>query len=259
MLRRTRRRIAQVALAISLMLVALVAIGVWWLLTPLQPDERALSALASDDIVYVKDSPGFIEFAPVGEHSRVGIVFYPGARVDPRAYAPLARTVAERGYLFVIVRMPYNLAVLGPDRATEVMDAHGEIASWAIGGHSLGGAMAARFADLNPERISALALLAAYPPGGTDLSESDIPAVSAYGTFDGILDADAYTKAMSRLPKDTEYVPIEGGNHAGFGDYGHQPGDNDATISAEDQQEATLRAIGLVVLPLRIKTGGTQP
>ncbi|MDP2183651.1 MAG: alpha/beta hydrolase [Actinomycetota bacterium] len=259
MLRRRRRLIARIALAIALLLVALVAVGAWWLLTPLPPDERALSALASDDIVAVDESPELIEFSPVGEHSRVGIVFYPGARVDPRAYAPLARTIAERGYLVVVVHMPYNLAVLGSDRATGVMNAHPEIASWVIGGHSLGGAMAARFAGQHPVQISGLALLAAYPPGSTDLSDGDMPVVSVYGTFDGILNADAFTDAMSRLPKDTTYVSVEGGNHAGFGDYGHQPGDNDATVSTEEQQEATLRAVGLIVLPLRIRTGGTQP
>jgi hypothetical protein len=40
-----------------------------------------------------------------------------------------------------------------------------------------------------------------------------------------------------------QYVIIEGGNHAQFGDYGPQPGDNQATISRADQQAQTVEAV----------------
>lgn len=259
MLRRHRRFLARVALAIVLVIIAVGIAGAWWLLTPQRPDTRALDALTTDDMVAVSETSERIEFSPIGESSRVGVILYPGARIEPAAYAAFARMIAERGYLVVVVRMPYNLAVLDPERAITVLDDHAEVASWVMCGHSLGGAMAAQFVDRHRDRIDGLALLAAYPPSDTDLSDSDVAVVSTYGTFDGVLNARAFEKAIPRLPKDTSYVPIEGGNHAQFGDYGHQPGDNDAEISAEDQQNVTLQAIGSILLPLRIHTGGTRP
>jgi len=52
-----------------------------------------------------------------------------------------------------------------------------------------------------------------------------------------------YTAARSKLPADAEELVIEGGNHAGFGDYGAQDGDGRATIAQEDQWQRTAEAI----------------
>jgi len=38
------------------------------------------------------------------------------------------------------------------------------------------------------------------------------------------------------LPENTNYTQIQGANHAGFGSYGAQKGDNPATISNQSQQ-----------------------
>jgi predicted alpha/beta-hydrolase family hydrolase len=238
-----------------LLALVLAAAGfIWWALTPLGPDDEALAALESDDIVEVTQTEAAWEFSPVGEEPHVALVLYPGGRVDARSYAPLAREIAERGYLVAITPMPLNLAVFDPGAAQAVIDEHQEIITWTIGGHSLGGTMASSFAAGNPETIQALALMASYPAGGDDMSESDLTAISIYGDRDGILNADNFQEAIPLLPSDTRFIGITGGNHAQFGNYGPQPGDLEAAIPAEDQRWETVIAIGEMLLPLRRQT-----
>lgn len=73
------------------------------------------------------------------------VIFYPGALVKAEAYAPLARKVAAAGHPFYIARMPLNLAVIKGDAAEDIIRVHPK-QSFVLGGHSLGGVMASRFA-----------------------------------------------------------------------------------------------------------------
>lgn len=166
----------------------------------------------------------------------------PGGRVDARSYAPPVRAVAERGYLVVIVPMPLNLAVFSPDRATKVIDAYPEIRSWTIGGHSLGGAMAANFVVQNPYQVQGLFFWAYYPASSDDLSRLDLEVFSISGTLDGLSTPKKIEASRPLLPASTRWVAIRGGNHAQFGWYGEQPGDNPAAISREAQQGEAIRA-----------------
>jgi dienelactone hydrolase len=138
--------------------------------------------------------------------------------------------------------MPLALAVLAPDEALDVMAANPTISSWVIGGHSLGGAMAARFAYTHPEDVDGLVLWAAYPASTDDLSEYDVTVTSIFGTLDGLATGDKIDASRPLLPPDTRWVPIEGGNHAQFGDYGAQAGDGVATISPAGQQAQAAEA-----------------
>jgi len=201
----------------------------------------ALSSLVSDGQVKVETEPWLV-FTPIGDNASSGLIFYPGGLVDPEAYAPNAKAIAAAGYLVVIPRMPFNLAVVDPNSATNVLAAYPEITSWSIGGHSLGGAMAARYVDQNPGLIQGLILWAAYPAGGTDLSDRAISVVSIYGTLDGVATPEEVLSAKLLLPGDTLWVPIKGGNHAQFGWYGVQNGDNSATISREGQSSQVVTA-----------------
>ena len=212
------------------------------------PEPAALDALASDALVH-SDTNGWITFTPAHSDPSTGLVIYPGGFVDPRAYARVARRIAAEGYLVVIPTMPLNLAVLRPDRADAVIAAHPEIEHWAIAGHSLGGAMAARFAAQNSDLIDALILWAAYPPDSVDLSQTDLHVTSIYGTQDGLVSQEEIDNSRVRLPSTTRYVPIEGGNHAQFGNYGAQAGDLPALINADEQQvqisAATVETLAL--------------
>ena len=133
--------------------------------------------------------------------------------------------------------MPLNLAVFGSSRAASVIEAYPDIQYWVIGGHSLGGSMAALYADKHHDQINGLSLWASYPASSNDLSDSNINVSSIYGTQDGLATKDKIDASRELLPPDTTWVPIEGGNHAQFGWYGDQSGDNPATISRQDQQD----------------------
>lgn len=220
-----------------------------WAGTGPAPMPQALAALQPDDRVWVETEPWLI-FQPAAEDPTSGLILYPGARVDPRAYAPAARDLAEEGHLVIIVPMPLNLAFFAPDRAAEVMAAFPGIENWAVGGHSLGGAMAANFARGNPLAVRGLVLWAAYPAASDDLSGYQLAASSIYGTRDGLATPDEIDASRPLLPPDTHWIPIEGGNHAQFGWYGPQSGDNEATISREEQQAQIVSATLQLLLQL---------
>jgi len=174
---------------------------------------------------------------------KTGFIFYPGGRVDYRAYAPMASALAANGYLVVIPRMPLNLAVFGIDLASDVIAAHSEISSWTIGGHSLGGSMAASYVYEHPDQIDGLVLLASYPAESNDLSGYAGSVLSISGELDGLATPEKIAQSVGLLPDNTQWVNIEGGNHAQFGWYGDQKGDNLADISREEQQLLVSQSI----------------
>ena len=223
---------------VVLLLDGLVAFVLWATSTP-EPGPSAVAALESDDLVQVIERDGYT-FRPT-EPARVGFVFYPGGRVDPASYAAPARAIAEEGFLVVVPELTLNLAVLDPNAADDVIASHPEVERWVIGGHSLGGAMAAGYASDNRDAISGLVLWAAYPADSTDLSTFDAPVASIFGTRDGLTTLDDIDDSRRRLPADTAFVAIDGGNHAQFGDYGPQAGDNEATISRAEQQAIAVQ------------------
>ena len=228
------------------------------------PLEEALAHLASDDEVLVEPSclddaclEALIEarqgivLSPVAKAPTAGLVIYPGALVDPRAYAPVARQMAQLGLKVIIVPMPGELAINGYDRALDVMTE--DIERWFISGHSMGGAMAARLAYEEPEldALAGLILWAAYPSGFNDISDRGLPVLSIAGALDGVATPEEIEAAKPYLPAATEYVMLEGGNHAQFGTYGAQDGDLTATLSTSEQQQliaaVTVHFVGRVL------------
>jgi len=212
-----------------------------WAYTPLGPLPEAMAALESDSHVTVSTDKWLV-FEPVISTSNTGFIIYPGGRVDPRSYAPTAHAIAAQGYLTIIVPMPLNLAVFNPDAANDIINAFPQIESWAIGGHSLGGSMSAQFARDNPSKIKGLVLWAAYPASGTDISSLSLSVVTIHGTNDGLVSDAQIQDSLKLLPSTTTRLEIAGGNHAQFGYYGDQQGDNPATISRELQQIQIINA-----------------
>ena len=247
-LKRHRRSIG-----LALVLLAALAAAAWTTLT-YAPLPDALAVLQSDAQVSVESGPWWV-FRPADGDPRVGLILYPGGLVDERAYAPTARAIAAEGYLVAIVPMPLRLAVLGAERAAAVVEAFPEVESWAIGGHSLGGAMAAQFARRHPDAVQGLVLWAAYPSGSDDLSGSDLQVLSLYATNDGLTSFEEIEGSRLLLPPDAQFVAIEGGNHAQFGAYGPQRGDGVATISREVQQAQIVA--GTVGLLQRLEASAT--
>lgn len=233
---RTWIRVTVVALAA---LVVLGAVGFYgWTRVaryPAFPEAVAVAEAA-------RRTSGWIVFEPEGEPI-AGFVFYPGGLVDPVAYAPWLRRLADGGVLAVLVPMPLDLAVFGLGRASAVIAAFPGVEPWAIGGHSLGGAMASEFVKRNPGAVDGLVLLASYPAASTDLSALPIRAVSTYGSENGVTPPAGFAASLARLPAGSALVEIDGGNHAGFGHYGPQSGDGVATIDRDEQQRQAAETV----------------
>ena len=191
--------------------------------------------LASDSSVMVEQADyGWYLDGPSEEDA---LIFYPGAKVDEKAYIPLLHRFAEGGMDVCLVKMPFHLAFLGMNRAADVMRQY-TYTNWYIGGHSLGGAMAANFAADHGDGIRGLVLLAAYP---TKKLPSDMIEILLYGSEDHVLRTEAVEEGRQYAPEEyCEYV-IKGGNHAQFGSYGVQKGDGKAVISASEQLEEAVR------------------
>lgn len=213
-------------------------------------DVNALAALEDTKAVDVseitKENDGADGWFFDGPGTDYALVFYPGAKVEAAAYAPLMKDISAGGIDCYLCEMPLNFALLGKDAAETIRSGNPETYDkWYIGGHSLGGAAAAMAADDAEEDSSAdswdgLILLAAYPTG-----ELSTPVLSIYGSEDEVLDHDRYnkTESDSLWPADFTEIVIEGGNHAQFGNYGEQKGDGKASITADRQRNETAEAI----------------
>jgi pimeloyl-ACP methyl ester carboxylesterase len=224
---------------LAVALVATIGLVVWGndAYPPLQP---ALDALQSDSRVTVTQHDGYITFEPVGMQPTTGFVFYPGGRVDHRVYSPALREIAARGYFVAVVKVRINLAFFDLNAADRVISKHPEIQTWAVGGHSLGGVAAASYASNHLDAVSGLALWASYPADDS-LTNATIKVLSIYGTKD-MGGMESFEKSRAQLPADAQFVVIDGGNHAQFGAYGPQAGDNPADIPAEEQWAQVVEA-----------------
>jgi hypothetical protein len=160
----------------------------------------------------------------------VGLIFYPGGKVEAIAYLPLLKQLSDEGITCVLTKMPFNLAVFNTDAADQVYRIYPEIKHWFLAGHSLGGAMASSYVEENAEKLDGLILMGAYP-----INDADLPTLAIYGTEDIQLD-------LTKMRTAEQFV-IEGGNHAYFGNYGEQEGDGLASISRQEQQTIAVETM----------------
>ncbi|MEQ6903335.1 alpha/beta hydrolase [Nocardioides sp. YIM 152588] len=231
-----RRRGWRRAIGVVLLVggVAWIAAVAW--LRPLSAVEPALAAMASDEDVEVTESATRIELAPTGDASATGVFFQPGAKVDPRAYAAVLRPLAEAGHPVVITKPPVGIAFFSVGAFDAARDDYPDVDRWVVGGHSLGGVVAAIEADDADGDATApavgLLLYASYP--AEDLSDSLTAAVASIsGSRDGLSTPERVEESRADLPADAEFTVVEGAVHAFFGDYGAQSGDGTPTISRD--------------------------
>ena len=237
----------KVILSVCLAILLIVGIGSYVYVSDYYPaDETALAAMAYQSTqVQIEQDGNVTWFVP--QEPTVGLIFYPGGKVEHTAYAPLLQACAEKGLLCALVRMPGNLAVLDAYAADGLQEKHPEVTTWYIAGHSLGGAMAANYAAAHSDDYSGLILLAAYST--KDLTQTLLRVLSIYGSEDGVMNREAYEKDWANLPADTTEIILEGGCHAQFGSYGSQEGDGTPTISGEEQIRQTTEAIVAFAVP----------
>ena len=223
---------------ISALLILIIACGIY-VGDYYRADLDAINSLEtySHQTYRLENNKKVTVYAP--SDAKAGFIFYPGGKVEAKAYQPLLDRLAAEGILCVLIEMPFNLAVLDVNAAKGICDKFPEIENWYIGGHSLGGSMAASYLQNHKGEIDGLILLGSYSTA--DLSDSRV--LSVYGSEDGIMNREKYDKYKSNLPADFSEKIIEGGNHAYFGMYGNQKGDGIAKISNIDQIQQTIDAI----------------
>ena len=199
------------------------------------------SILESNETVVVAISDNYILFDPEAP-SKGTIFFFPGALVDPIAYAPLCSELATHNYKTIIVKMPFRMAMLGYNQIKKDKLLKNN-SNYTLIGHSQGGKMAAQFVNENPQTINNLILLGTTHPRDFDLSNKSINVLKIYGEKDGVASKDKIIANKSKLPNYTTYHEIKGGNHSQFGYYGYQFGDDEAEISRQKQQQETVTTI----------------
>ena len=227
---------------LPLLLLTMLAGGFFiFTATVYRADAGALAAMHSDAAVSVlRTDSGWLFDGPAED---TALIFYPGARVEAEAYAPLLHRLAAEGMDVYLVAMPFHLAVFGQNKAADIIQAN-SYSTWFIGRHSLGGAVAANYAATHGEGLTGLVLCAAYP---TKKLPEGLIEISIYGSEDGVLDPERLAEGRAFAPERAVENVIEGGNHAQFGNYGLQAGDGTARISAEDQQLETVQLIAASV------------
>ena len=220
-------------------------------LKPYPPTPVALQAMQPSSSLQINRTLYGWEFVPA-RTVKGGLAFYPGGLVEPAAYAPVLRRIAEAGYRVALLQVRFNLAVTEQGKARAALEAHPNL-KWVLAGHSLGGVVASNYADSNPNKVGGLVMWAAYPQN--NLSAKSIPTLALYGEKDGVMNLERLEKAKALLPPGTVQQIIPGLNHAGFGGYGEQRGDNPATIRLEQGwDEIAKRTVAFLD-----KTVGTQP
>ena len=238
--KKRRKKILIITAAIALVLAVLVGACAIYLGDYYHADSKAIEAFASSNTVQMQTlDNGNIVFEP--EDATTGFIFYPGGKVEYTAYIPLMKALSSEGVLCVLVEMPFNLAVLDINAADGIQEDYPQIKSWYIGGHSLGGSMAASYLADHTDEYDGLVLLGSYSTA--DLSGSGLKVLSVYGSEDQVLNREKYKANKSNLPGDFAEVIIEGGCHAYFGMYGEQDGDGTPTITNEEQINYTAEKI----------------
>ncbi len=241
MTKRTQKSKRRIITAIAVTLVFTVIVGACaiYLSDYYRADIAAIQAFLPQGSTWEEHADGTIVFE--SDDARNGFIFYPGGKVEYTAYIPLMQALSAQGVTCVLVEMPFNLAVLDIDAADGIQKEYPEIEAWYIGGHSLGGSMAASYAASHTDDYAGLVLLGAYSTA--DLSASNLDVLSVYGSEDKVMNREKYENNKTNLPADFTEVVLDGGCHANFGMYGAQDGDGTPSISNKEQIALTVNAI----------------
>ncbi len=247
--RRSRRRWVTALGRTAGVLATVAVLGALLWLRPFPASGTALDAMDGTAAVRVSSTATRITLTPTGATPRTGLVFQPGARVDPRAYVPLLTRVSAAGVLVVVVKQPLAIGFTAIGAPGDVIEDHPDIESWTVGGHSLGGVAASSYAADHPDQVDGLLLWASYPLDPLT-GRDDLRVTSVSGTRDGLATPADIDASRADLPATASFVAVEGAVHAFFGDYGTQTGDGSPTISRREAQEAIADAsIELVSAP----------
>jgi predicted esterase len=230
-------------IALNVLYVSLgVLMGLAWGLRPretiLGTDPVPAGVIGAN--VTVRLEAGNVIVARPEQPNGVLFVFYPGGRVPAQSYEFMARALAANGVTVAIPAMPLELAVLGADNASQIktrLESEGSrVSKFVVGGHSLGGAMAARFASSHA--VNGLVLMGAYSVD--DLSGKTFPVLNLAAERDEVAKLEEVRDGLKLLPAGTEVSVIPGGVHSFFGRYGPQNGDGSPTVTRDAFERALI-------------------
>ena len=239
-----KRKLFIIVTSIVLVIAVLVGVCTIYLGDYYKADDEAIGAFLPQGSTWKEEPNGNIVFEP--DNAITGLIFYPGGKVEHAAYIPLMQACAEKGILCIITEMPFNLAVFDINAADGIQKEYPQVEHWYIGGHSLGGSMAASYLEKHTDEYEGLILLGSYSTA--DLSDAALEVLSIYGSEDQVLNREKYNDNISNLPKDFKEIVIEGGCHAYFGMYGAQDGDGTPSISNSEQILQTAEYIAQMIL-----------
>lgn len=229
--------------------IGVTVVVVVWSLIAYRASDEAVQATVSGEFVRVDYAAGIWSFVPrVAGGSGARLVFFPGALVDPRAYAPLARAVARAGYPVTIIEVPRRGAFGGAESTELAERVAASLQSQdgrpvVVGGHSKGGVIASQLAADYGSAVNGLLLIGTSHPRDVDLHRIPMPVTKIAGTRDGLATPERIQRNERLLPPQTRWVWIEGGNHSQFGWYGFQPMDRRPRISASEQRRMMIEAV----------------
>lgn len=245
-LAKRKRKISVIIISAAVAIAAIVIAAAVYLGDYYHADTEAIEAVAMKSTIEYKtlDNDNIV-IEP--EEATKGFIFYPGGKVEYTAYIPLMQVCAEQDVLCVLVKMPFNLAVFDMNAADGIREQYPEIEEWYIGGHSLGGSMAASYLSDHSDDYEGLILLGSYSTA--DLSDTNLNVLSVFGSEDKVLNREKYDDNKVNLPGDFTEKIIDGGCHAYFGVYGEQEGDGTPTISRDEQIQETAVAVCSLIKP----------
>ncbi|WP_084075892.1 alpha/beta hydrolase [Demequina sp. NBRC 110052] len=237
----TARRAPTWLRIVGIVLGAAWVIAIAWL-RPFSAIEPALTAMESDAEVTATETATTIVLEPADASGMSALAFQPGARVDPRAYAAVLRPLAEAGHPVVIVKQPLGIGFLALDGLDVARSTGVDADVWALGGHSLGGTVAAleALAEGVDDDLRGLVLFASYPAGDMKDFAGEVTSIS--GSQDGLSTPAKIEASRADLPATASFVVVEGASHAQFGDYGPQPGDGVGTLSDDEARDQIAAA-----------------
>ncbi|MBG9540275.1 carboxymethylenebutenolidase [Bacillus thuringiensis] len=173
--------------------------------------------------------------------AKIGVIFYQGAKVEAEAYSYLGEALAKGGHFVVMPKLPLNLAILGINEVDSVIEKYPKVQKWYVAGHSMGGAMISKYAFQHEDKIDGIIFLGSYP--ADDFSMKSIPMLSIYGEVDALATVEKIENNKKFMSKNTTMHMIKGGNHAHFGMYGEQKGDNASLITPKAQRDETVKVM----------------
>ena len=237
--------VSKVRLFIRLLMPVFALSFLGWQIYSMQAKNVSDRFFQSDATVEVDISEETMTFKPTADSAGVGLLFYPGALVDPDAYVPMAHQLAEAGYEVRIIKTSYRMTAMSWQENETTTRTHNALTDkeWVLAGHSRGARMALTFARANESALAGLVLVGSSHPREISHAHLKIPVMKVYGTNDGLASPAEVEQYKHNLPAHTQWVRIEGANHAQFGWYGSQLGDDDATISREAQQQHLVNAL----------------